>query len=259
MKWAKRTTSARDKASVPAGVVPPMHPTLVDKVPEGPNWLHEIKWDGYRIGVYLLAGKIRILTRNLHDWTNRFPSIVEAVSGIDAKSAMIDGEAFVADPQGMPHFNLLQRGLGNGGNQNAIMFAAFDLPLMNSADLRDQPLTERRDRLRELLGSPPPAGIIFSEEFEGVPGDLLKQACAFGLRVGGVGTGFNARSAPALKTRLDELTTGKPAIAGLRNKPRLDRRWATASPLIPAGPRRQVGQRIPLGNHYAGAWVPLAS
>ena len=53
MKWARRATSARDKASVPAGVVPPMHPTLVDKVPEGPNWLHEIKWDGYRIGVYL--------------------------------------------------------------------------------------------------------------------------------------------------------------------------------------------------------------
>jgi bifunctional non-homologous end joining protein LigD len=63
MKWAKRSTGARDKASVPAGVVPPMHPTLVDKVPEGPNWLHEIKWDGYRIGVYLMGGKVRVLTR----------------------------------------------------------------------------------------------------------------------------------------------------------------------------------------------------
>jgi bifunctional non-homologous end joining protein LigD len=277
MKWAKRSTSARDKAGVPAGVVPPMHPTLVDKVPEGPNWLHEIKWDGYRIGVYLLAGKVRILTRNLHDWTDRFPSIVEAVSQLEAKDAMIDGEAFVADPQGMSHFNLLQRALGNGGNRHAIMFAVFDLPLLNGEDLRDRPLTERREKLHGLLGSPIPEGIVFSDGIEGNPGDLLKKACALGLEgvvskrsdspyrsgrreewvktkcittdefivigyepggsygglgslllatarngklvyVGGVGTGFNGRSAPALKALLDELTTAKPAIAGLRNK-----------------------------------------
>ena len=277
MKWAKRSTSACDKANVPAGVVPPMHPTLVDKVPEGPNWLHEIKWDGYRIGVYLMGGKVRILTRNLHDWTNRFPSIVEAVSGLDAKDAMIDGEAFVADPRGMPHFNLLQRALGRGGNQNAIMFAAFDLALIDGEDLRVAPLSERREILFDLLHSAPTGGIIFSDEFEGNPEHLLKKACALGLKgvvskrrdspyrsgrrkdwvktkcissdefivigyepggsydglgslllatakngkliyVGGVGTGFNSRTAPPVQARLDELTTAQPAIPGLRNK-----------------------------------------
>ena len=65
--------------------------------------------DGYRIGAYLMGGQVRILTRNLHDWTSRFPTIIEAVSRLDARDAMIDGEAFVADPQGMSHFNLLQR------------------------------------------------------------------------------------------------------------------------------------------------------
>jgi bifunctional non-homologous end joining protein LigD len=277
MKWAKRTTSARDKVNVPAGVVPPMHPTLVDKVPEGPNWLHEIKWDGYRIGVYLKGGRVGVLTRNLHDWTDKFPSIVEAVSQLKAEDAMIDGEAFVADPQGMSHFNLLQRALGKGGNRHAIMFAVFDLPLLNGEDLRDRPLTERREKLHGLLGSPVPEGIVFSDGIEGNPVDLLKKACELGLEgvvskrldspyrsgrreewvktkcissdefivigyepggsygglgslllatakngklvyVGGVGTGFNGRSAPALKALLDELTTAKPAIAGLKNK-----------------------------------------
>ncbi|MCV3241784.1 hypothetical protein [Mesorhizobium sp. ZC-5] len=138
-------------------------------------------WDGYRIGVYLIGGKVRVLTRNLHDWTNEFPSIVKAVSQLKAKDVMIDGEAFVADPQGMSHFNLLQRALGRGGDRHSIMLAVFDLPLVNGENLRDLPLTERRGRLRHLLGSLPPLGIVFSDAIEGDPGEILKQACAFGL------------------------------------------------------------------------------
>ncbi|WP_425294878.1 hypothetical protein [Neomesorhizobium albiziae] len=80
-----------------------------DKEPEGPNWLHEIKWDGYRVGAYLQDGKVRVLARNLHDWTKEFPTIVQGVSQLKATNAMIDGEAFVADVGGMSHFSLLQR------------------------------------------------------------------------------------------------------------------------------------------------------
>ena len=69
-------------------------------------------------GVYLIGGKVRVLTRNFHDWTNEFPSIVKAVSQLKAKDAMIDGEAFVADPQGMSHFNPLQHALGRGGDRH---------------------------------------------------------------------------------------------------------------------------------------------
>ncbi len=266
MKWAKRSTSARDKARIPAGVVPPMHPTLVDRVPEGTSWLHEIKWDGYQIGVYLRNGRV------VFSPAREVPSIVAAVSQLKAKDAMIDGEAFVADPQGMSHFNL-QRALGN---RHAIMLAVFDLPLLNGEDLRDRPLTQRREKLHKLLGSPVPQGIVFSDGIEGDPGALLQKACALGLEgvvstrldspyrsgrreewvktkcissdefivigyepggsgglgslllatakngklvyVGGVGTGFNGRSAPPLKARLDELATSKPATPGLRNK-----------------------------------------
>lgn len=88
MKWARRPTSARDRPSVPAGVIPPLLPTLVDRVPSGDRWLHEIKWDGYRMGVYLDKGKVKVLTRNLHDWTDRFRTIVKAVAALDAVDAM---------------------------------------------------------------------------------------------------------------------------------------------------------------------------
>ncbi|GLS29978.1 bifunctional non-homologous end joining protein LigD [Mesorhizobium albiziae] len=277
MKWARSAASARDKPRIPAGVVPPMHPTLVDKVPVGPNWIHEIKWDGYRVGAYLQDGNVRVLTRNLHDWTKEFPTIVQAMAQLKATNAMIDGEAFVADVGGMSHFNLLQRALGRGGDRSRIMFAVFDLTMLNGEDLRDRPLTERRAKLFDLLGNPQPEGIVFSETIEGNPGDLLQQACAFGLEgvvskrldspyrsgrreewvkakciksdefivigyepggsygglgslllatgqdgklayVGGVGTGFNSRSAPPLKAKLDTIQTGSSPIPRLRNK-----------------------------------------
>lgn len=277
MKWPRRATAARDKPSVPAGVIPPMHPTLVDQVPRGPNWLHEIKWDGYRIGVYLDDGKVRILTRNLHDWTIKFPTIVKAVAGLDALEAVIDGEAFVADERGMSHFNLLQRALGVGGRRHDIMLAVFDLLRLNGKDLRELPLSERRNALKVLIGKPPPEGIVFSDSMEGDAGNLLEQVCAFGLEgvvskrldspyrsgrreewvktkcvqsdefivigyepgnsygglgslllataehgklvyAGGVGTGFNSRTGPAMKQMLDEIQTAASPVPGLKIK-----------------------------------------
>ncbi|WP_179298223.1 ATP-dependent DNA ligase [Mesorhizobium carmichaelinearum] len=112
MKCARRTASARDRPSIAAGVIPPFLPTLVDRVPQGPDWLHEIKWDGYRIGVYLDRGKV--LTRNLHDWTVKFPTIVAAVAELDTRDAIIDGEAFVADDKGLSHFSIVMRALVSG-------------------------------------------------------------------------------------------------------------------------------------------------
>ncbi|RWM38725.1 non-homologous end-joining DNA ligase [Mesorhizobium sp.] len=180
MKWARRATSVRDRPSVPAGVIPPLLPTLVDRVPQGPTWLHEIKWDGYRIGVYLDRGKVKILTRNLHDWTVRFPTIVSAVAELDATAAIIDGEAFVADDKGLSHFSSLQRALGRSGRRQDIMLAVFDLLKVNGEDLRDRPLVDRREALVNLLGEAPPSGIVFSDEISG-GSDILAKVCQFGF------------------------------------------------------------------------------
>ncbi|RWG50504.1 MAG: ATP-dependent DNA ligase [Mesorhizobium sp.] len=276
MKWARRTTSARDRPSIAAGVIPPLLPTLVDRVPQGPHWLHEIKWDGYRIGVYLDKGKVKILTRNLHDWTVKFPTIVAAVAELDATDAIIDGEAFVADDKGLSHFSSLQRALGRGGRRQDIMLAVFDLLKIDGEDLRDRPLVDRRKALVNLLGKTPPNCIVLSDEISG-GSDILAQVCQFGfegivskLRIspyrsgrrqewvktkcvlsdefivigyepgnsygglgsvllanvedgnlvfaGGVGTGFNARTGPEVKRRLDAIQMDKPPIPGLKLK-----------------------------------------
>ncbi|RWK58055.1 hypothetical protein [Mesorhizobium sp.] len=92
------------------------------------------------MGVYLDKGKVKVLTRNLHDWTDRFPTIVKAVAELDAVGAMIDGEAFVADEKGLSHFSSLQQALGRGGRRHDIMLAVLDLLKFNGEDLRDRPL-----------------------------------------------------------------------------------------------------------------------
>ncbi|TIP39604.1 non-homologous end-joining DNA ligase [Mesorhizobium sp.] len=181
MKWARRATSARYRPSVPAEVIPPLLPTLVDRAPSGDRWLHEIKWDGYRVGVYLDRGKVKVLTRNLHDWTDRFPTIVKAVAELDAVDAMIDGEAFVADEKGLSHFSSLQQALGRGGRRHDIMLAVFDLLKLNGEDLRDRPLMERKAALRDLVGNPPPEGIVYSDEIGGDAEAVFAHACKFGL------------------------------------------------------------------------------
>jgi bifunctional non-homologous end joining protein LigD len=185
---------------VPAGVIPPLLPTLVDSVPTGDRWLHEIKWDGYRIGVYLDKGKVKVLTRNLHDWTDRFPTIVAAVAKLHASEAAIDGEAFVADEKGLSHFSSLQQALGRLGNRHSIMLAVFDLLRLNGEDLRDRALVERRAALRDLVGEVPPDGIVFSEEIGGDASAVFAHACKFGLE----GVVSKLRDSPYRSGRRDE-------------------------------------------------------
>ncbi|RWB39710.1 MAG: hypothetical protein EOQ46_26060 [Mesorhizobium sp.] len=132
-----------------------------------------------RIGVYLDRGKVKILTRNLHDWTVRFPTIVSAVAELDATDAIIDGEAFVADDNGLSHFSSLQRALGRGGRRQDIMLAVFDLLKINGEDLRDRPLVDRRQALVNLLGEAP-NGIVLSDEISG-GSDILEKVCQFGF------------------------------------------------------------------------------
>ena len=75
----------------------PCLPTLVEKPPVGPQWVHEIKWDGYRVSAYVIGGKATIRTRNGHDWTARFPAIAAAAARLKVRSAVIDGEAVILD------------------------------------------------------------------------------------------------------------------------------------------------------------------
>jgi DNA polymerase LigD, ligase domain len=273
VKWQK---SRANPSPVP-GVIAPLLPTLVRSIPEGKRWLHEIKWDGYRIGVYLDHDQVRIVTRNLFDWTERFPTIRKAVSKLNATEAVIDGEAIVSDDKGLSSFAAIQQALGRGGRAHDITFVAFDLLRLDGEDLRQKPLEERRALLIGLLGEPMPEGILFSDEIEGDPDQLMTHACRLGLEgivsklrdspyrsgrrmewvktkcvmsdefiaigyvpgkgygglgkvllakpedgklipAGGVGTGFNSRTGPDMRRRLDVLAIDSPPIPKLREK-----------------------------------------
>ncbi len=134
---------------LPAWIAPCL-PTLVDKPPVGPEWLHEIKWDGYRVSAYLDHGRVAIYTRNGHDWTHRFPAIAAAVAALPIHSAVIDGEAVALDEQGRASFSLLQAALGTSGRG----------PGNRQADeataLRLRPALPRRSRPAALVAGEPP-------------------------------------------------------------------------------------------------------
>ena len=104
----------------------------------GREWVHEIKWDGYRISAYIDHGKVTIRTRRGHDWTDRFPAIARALGALPIHSAVIDGEAVVLDEAGRSDFGALQAALGKMGRGSAdqAVLYAFDLLFLDGHDLR---------------------------------------------------------------------------------------------------------------------------
>ena len=125
--------------------------TLIDKAPEGEAWVHEIKFDGYRLLGFAAGGATCLRTRNGNDWTDRFPSIVTALEKLRVNSAVLDMEAVLLDPQGKSSFQALQGALGEGGNPGKIVAHVFDLLHLDGKDLTKLPLTERKEKLEALL------------------------------------------------------------------------------------------------------------
>ena len=154
----------------------------VDEPPKGKEWLHEIKFDGYRTIAILEGGKARLLTRKGLDWTKRYGALAEALSEIPCKDAVIDGEVVVPDERGVTHFGALQDALANG-ESSQMVFYAFDLPYLNGYDLSAVPLVERKAMLEKLLA--PVAGetsaVQYSEHVVGQGDALFESASEHGL------------------------------------------------------------------------------
>jgi bifunctional non-homologous end joining protein LigD len=138
----------------------PQLATLVDDVPTGNGWMHEIKFDGYRALVAVKGDKVRVFTRSGLDWTDKFAPLVEAFVLLDCPSALIDGEIVALDAKGNPDFstlqNVLKRGHGAQGPGDALAFHAFDLIELAGEDLTGQPNIERKERLEALLAEAQP-------------------------------------------------------------------------------------------------------
>src|SRR4051812_47078096 len=128
-----------------------MMPALVDAAPEGSDWIHELKYDGYRTQLALNGGDRRAYTRRGHDWSHLYRSILETAAGLDCDAALIDGEVIVQDRHGLSDFAALRRELARR-KPGGLVFMAFDLLHLDGTDLRSRPVEERRERLRDLLG-----------------------------------------------------------------------------------------------------------
>src|SRR6267142_5349222 len=137
--------------------VEPCLPTRTAHPPLGPGWLHEIKYDGFRLRARRDARSVRLLTRRGYDWTQRFRLIADAISGLRCHSCLIDGEAVACDEGGIPVFKLLVR---NRMYASAQLYA-FDLLELDGEDLRGEPIERRKHALTQLLGKDR-AGLLIS-------------------------------------------------------------------------------------------------
>jgi DNA ligase D-like protein (predicted ligase) len=138
-----------------------MSPTLAHDVPEGAEWIHEVKHDGYRTQIVIDGAGVRAFTRNGHNWSNRYPHLLEAALELGCQSAIIDGEAIVQDEQGRSDFHAFA---AIHDRPEDIILMGFDLLHLDGKDLRKEPLIDRRARLQELLGCHDPGcRLQFSE------------------------------------------------------------------------------------------------
>jgi bifunctional non-homologous end joining protein LigD len=163
------------KAPYP-GFIEPALATSVDKVPAGQRWIHEIKFDGYRVQVHLRDAAVKVFTRRGHDWTNRFRKVASDAWHLTAGSAIIDGEVVVPAANGTTDFSVLQNELK--GRSTKIVLIAFDLLYLNGYDLRTLPLIQRKALLKKIIAD---ADVQFSESFEIDGAEMFKHACGIGL------------------------------------------------------------------------------
>ena len=171
----KKAAAIGVKAPFP-GFVAPALATSTDKVPSGGRWLHEIKFDGYRVQVHLVNEAIKIYTRRGHDWTKRFRKVADDAWHIGAGSAIIDGEIVVPAADGTTDFSVLQNELK--GKSTKIVLVAFDLLYLNGHDLRKLPLTDRKKHLKKIIDG---TDLQFSESFEIDGKEMFAHACNVGL------------------------------------------------------------------------------
>ena len=165
----------------------PMLATSVDEPFDGPDWLFEIKWDGYRAVAFFENGKLRLVSRNQNELTQRYPELKDLPKFVHAKTAILDGEVVALDEQGRASFSLMQQrtGFRPGGRRGAtnadvpVLYYAFDLLYLDGYDWRKVPLEERKKKLASLLDTGD--AVRYSDHYEEQGKALFEMARAKGL------------------------------------------------------------------------------
>jgi bifunctional non-homologous end joining protein LigD len=172
MEW--RNTVPR-RALRPAGFIEPCNPTVSKKAPSGPQWIHEIKHDGYRMILRRDGERARVFTRRGYDWSDRYPIILKALKSLRVKSATIDGEAVWCGKDGLPNFEELH----SRACDDQVFLYAFDLLELDGVDYRELPLEKRKARLKKVLART--KGMRFVDHVEGDGTIVFEHACKLGL------------------------------------------------------------------------------
>ena len=167
--------SLRERTRPGLGIIEPCLPSHAERPPSGPGWIHEIKHDGFRILARRDATGVRLITRNGHDFTSRFPLAVAAISALPARSFLIDGEAIVTNGDGLAVFDLIRH---QRHGADAVL-CAFDLIELDGEDLRRAPIEQRKAKLAKLVRGPHP-GVVLNEHYDGDGEIVFAHACKLG-------------------------------------------------------------------------------
>ena len=159
----------------------PQLATLVREAPSGAGWLHEIKYDGYRIGCRIRARRATLTSRNGKDWTAAFPEIAAAARELPVSDALLDGEVAVVLPDGRTSFQVLQNAISGTTARGTLVYFVFDLLRLDAERLGRLPLVERKARLQALLGRRNDGPIRYAEHVDGNGRAFFNQACGLGL------------------------------------------------------------------------------
>src|ERR1700745_3482178 len=184
-----------DPAPPPTWIKPQLA-KLVEKAPDGPDWLHELKLDGYRMHARLDAGRVQILTRRGNDWTEKYTAIAKAIARLPAQNVYLDGELCGVLPDGRTSFNLIQNATDTG--EGSLVFFLFDLLHLNGENLTALPLVDRKTRLASLLHGAPDS-LRYNDHQIGHGPAFHRLACERGLE-GIVSKRTNGRYEPDQRT-----------------------------------------------------------
>ena len=178
-KQIQNLSGAR-KAAMPEFVSPQLA-TLVKEAPKGDEWLHELKFDGYRLLSHVQRGHVRLWTRNQKDWTEKFPGIVKALKSLKVQSAILDAEVVAMDSSGRSSFQMLQQAIHKTAGKGLVL-EVFDVIYLDGFSLKRTPLVERKRVLEELMSTVKGDRVLrYSDHVEGNGPKFLKQACDFGI------------------------------------------------------------------------------
>jgi DNA ligase D-like protein (predicted ligase) len=193
-----RATRQRAELASPPTWIRPQLAKLVATAPDGSDWLHEMKLDGYRMHARLDSHSVQILTRRGNDWTEKYPAIAKSIARLPAQNAYLDGELCGVLPDGRTAFNLIQNATDTG--EGSLVFFLFDLLFLDGEDLTALPVVERKARLASLLKGAPNS-LRYNDHQIGHGTEFHRLACQHSVE-GIVSKRINGRYEPDRRTWL---------------------------------------------------------